>query len=163
MSALALTTYRQYIIKLSSDKARAYYTTHNAACPYVAAVVARVATAAAGRRCLELGAAETVPGAAVFVTKLAMVCSAASFPVSSLTGLPERVWVPVFVACTEGDVKQGEPIPQHPASTGPAPVTNVHSARHNSIARNTSERRLASHHATHYHLPIKNRSKVHTS
>jgi hypothetical protein len=60
----------------------------------VAAVVARVATAAAGRRCLELGTAETVPGVAVPVTKLAMVCRAASFPLSSLTVLSERVRVP---------------------------------------------------------------------
>jgi hypothetical protein len=82
------------IIKINIDTARAYYTICNAVCSYVAAVVARVATAPAGRRCLELGADETAPGVAVSVTKLAMVCRAASFPLSSLTGLPERLWVP---------------------------------------------------------------------
>jgi hypothetical protein len=155
------------IIKISGDTAHAYYTMYNAVCPYVAAVVARVATAAAGRRCLELGADETAPGVAVSVTKLAMVCRAASFPLSSLTGLPERVWVPGVSHGITGQSKSVSGPAPHPSYAGTDPsyalcrrqhfaCTGTIHTQHNSTARNTTN-------ATHYHLPIKNRSKVHTS
>jgi hypothetical protein len=162
------------IIKISSETAHAWYTIYNAACPYVAAaVVARVATAAAGRRCLEPGADEPLRSVAVPVTKLAMVCRAASFPLSSLTGLPERVWVPGVSQGITGQSKSVSGPAPYASYTGtvpelcsvhiPAPCVHRHDTHLNSTARNITEQRLTSHDATHYHLPIKNRSKVHTS
>jgi hypothetical protein len=137
------------IIQISSDTAHACYTIYNAACPYVAAVVARVATEPAGRRCLELGAAETAPGVAVPVTKLAMVCRAASFPLSSLAGLPERVWVPGVSHGMAGQSKSVSGPAPHPSYAGTVPEPcSVHApelcvhrgdTQHNSRARNTTD------------------------